>query len=80
MKPYTFYVITDLHFFKNSLGAYGEEYERSMDFQQKCFAETQAINQAVFDWLAQADDADTVLIAGDLTYWGERRVTGNSLK
>lgn len=72
MKPYAFYVITDLHFFKNSLGAYGEEYERSMDFQQKCFAETQAINQAVFDWLAQADDADTVLIAGDLTYWGEK--------
>ncbi|MBR2731045.1 MAG: metallophosphoesterase [Clostridia bacterium] len=72
MKPLTFYVITDLHYFKNSLGAYGEEYERKMDFEQKCFAETQAINEAVFDWLAKAQDADTVLIAGDLTYWGEK--------
>ncbi len=72
MNPLSFYVITDLHYFKNSLGAYGEEYERKMDFEQKCFAETQAINEAVFDWLAQAGDADIVLIAGDLTYWGEK--------
>lgn len=72
MKPLKFYVITDLHYFKNSLGASGEAYERKMDFEQKCFAETQAINEAVFNWLAQTDDSDIVLIAGDLTYWGEK--------
>ncbi|MBR3438915.1 MAG: metallophosphoesterase, partial [Clostridia bacterium] len=72
MKPLKFYVITDLHYFKNSLGASGEEYERKMDFEQKCFAETQAINEAAFGFLAQAKDADIVLIAGDLTYWGEK--------
>ena len=72
MKPLTFYVITDLHYYKNDLGAYGEAYERSMEFEQKCFAETQAINEAIFDWLAKAEDSDIVLVAGDLTYWGEK--------
>ena len=72
MKPLKFYLVTDTHYFKNSLGAYGEEYERFMDDEQKCFAETQAINEAVFDWLADAQDADIVLIAGDLSFNGEK--------
>ncbi len=72
MKPLKFYLITDTHYFKNSLGAYGEEYERFMDFEQKCFAETQAINEAAFDFLAGADEADIVLIAGDLSFNGEK--------
>ena len=59
-------------FLKNSLGAYGAEYEKKMDFEQKCFAETQALNEALFDMLAKQDDADTVLVAGDLTFWGEK--------
>ena len=71
MEPVKFYLITDTHYFKNSIGAFGEEYERFMDFQQKCFAETQAIDEAAFAWLKQAQDADTVLIAGDLSFWGE---------
>ena len=72
MKPLKFYLVTDTHYFKNSLGAYGEEYEDFMDSEQKCFAETQFINEAVFNWLTDAKDADIVLIAGDLTFWGER--------
>lgn len=72
MRPFTFYLVTDTHYFKNSIGAYGEEYERFMDFEQKCYAETQAIDEAVFDMLAQKDDADTVLIAGDLSFNGEK--------
>ncbi len=43
-----------------------------MQSEQKCFAETQAINEAVFDWLKKAEDADTVLIAGDLSFNGEK--------
>ncbi|MBR6361145.1 MAG: metallophosphoesterase, partial [Clostridia bacterium] len=72
MKPLKFYLVTDTHYFRNSLGAYGEEYERFMEFEQKCFAETQAINEAVFAWLEKAQDSDIVLIAGDLSFNGEK--------
>ena len=73
MRPLKFFVITDTHFFKNTLGAYGPEYETFMQTQQKCFAETEAINRAVLDHLASRDEADIVLIAGDLTFNGERQ-------
>ncbi len=72
MNPLKFYLVTDTHYFKNSLGAYGEEYERFMDFEQKCFAETQSINEAVFSYLETANEADIVLIAGDLSFNGEK--------
>jgi 3',5'-cyclic AMP phosphodiesterase CpdA len=72
MQPLKFYLITDTHYFKNSLGAYGKDYEAFMDFEQKCFAETQAINEAAFAWLREAKDADIVLIAGDLSFNGEK--------
>lgn len=67
-----FYLITDTHFFKNSLGAYGKEYDEFMRFEQKCFAETEAINNAVFDFLKKTEKTDTVLIAGDLSFNGEK--------
>ena len=72
MNPLKFYLITDTHYFKNSLGAYGDDYEDFMDGEQKCFAETQAINEAAFEWLEKADEADIVLIAGDLSFNGEK--------
>ena len=72
MRELKFYLITDTHFFKNSLGAYGEEYDKFMRFEQKCFAETENINRSVFDWLKTADEADIVLIAGDLSFNGEK--------
>lgn len=72
MNEFTFYVVADPHFFESSLGAYGKHYEEFMDFEQKCFAETAAINEAVFDYLKNADDADTVLFAGDLSFNGEK--------
>ena len=72
MKPLNLYLITDTHYFKNSLGAYGEEYDRFMDFEQKCFAETQSINEAVFRYLEDAKEADILLIAGDLSFNGEK--------
>ena len=72
MKETRFFVITDTHFFKNSPGAYGEEYETYMQTQQKCFAETEAINRAVLDHLAGRDEADMVLIAGDLSFDAEK--------
>lgn len=72
MKEFSFYLITDTHYFENSLGAYGKEYDEFMRYEQKCFAETQSINESVFSWLEKADEADTVLIAGDLSFNGEK--------
>ena len=72
MQPFSFYLITDTHFYKNSLGCYGREYDEFMRYEQKCFAETESINKSVFEWLEKADEADTVLIAGDLSFNGER--------
>ena len=72
MNPLKLFFITDTHYFKNSLGAYGEDYEKFMDYEQKCFAETEAINKAVLDYLEKDDRADIVLIAGDLSFNGEK--------
>ena len=72
MSLTNFYLITDTHFFKNTLGAYGKEYDDFMRFEQKCFAETEAINNAVFDFLAKTEKTDTILIAGDLSFNGEK--------
>ncbi len=69
--PFDFYLVADPHFFKNSLGAKGEEYDKFMRYEQKCFAETESINRAVFEYLKAADEADTVLFAGDLSFNGE---------
>lgn len=72
MREFSFYLITDTHFYKNSLGATGKEYDEFMRYEQKCFAETESINNSVFEWLEKAQEADTVLIAGDLSFNGER--------
>lgn len=72
MKDLKFFVITDTHYFEHSLGCWGNEYEQFMDFEQKCYAETAAINEAVFDYLANDDRTDIVLIAGDLSFNGEK--------
>lgn len=72
MSLLNFYLITDTHFFKNSLGAYGKEYDEFMRFEQKCFAETESINNSVFDYLNKTNKTDIVLIAGDLSFNGEK--------
>lgn len=72
MEDLKFYLITDTHYFKNSLGARGKAYNEFMRFEQKCFAETEAINRSVFNYLKKADEADIVLIAGDLSFNGEK--------
>ena len=73
MKETKFYLISDPHFFATELGCSGEEYEDFMHYEQKCFAETESINKSVFEWLKNADEADTVLIAGDLSFNGEKK-------
>ncbi|MBQ9552378.1 MAG: metallophosphoesterase, partial [Clostridia bacterium] len=72
MKEFSFWLITDTHFFKNSLGAWGEGYNEFMSLEQKCFAETETIDRAVISFLMEDRSADTVLIAGDLSFNGEK--------
>lgn len=72
MEDLKFYLITDPHYFEPALGACGEAYDAFMRFEQKCFAETAAINRSVFEYLKKADKADIVLIAGDLSFNGEK--------
>lgn len=72
MKELKFYLITDPHYFKNELGARGEAYDEFMRFEQKCFAETESINRSVFSYLEKAQESDIVLIAGDLSFNGEK--------
>lgn len=72
MKETKFYLITDTHYFAPELGCSGPEYDDFMHYEQKCFAETASINRSVFDYLKTAKEADNVLIAGDLTFNGER--------
>lgn len=72
MKETKFYLISDPHYFATNLGCSGEEYDDFMHYEQKCFAETESINRSVFDYLKEAEEADTVLIAGDLSFNGEK--------
>ena len=72
MEPFKFYLIADPHYFASKLGAYGKEYDEFMHYEQKCFAETQSINEAAFAWLENAHDAENVFIVGDLVFNGER--------
>ncbi len=73
MSAFSFLLITDTHYFASGLGCRGEAYDEFMRTEQKCFAETQAINEAAFRWLNDTDLADTVLIAGDLSFNGEKQ-------
>lgn len=72
MNQLKFFVITDPHYFSEKLGAYGESYEALMDYEQKCFAETAAINRAANEYLKNSTEADIILIAGDLSFNGEK--------
>lgn len=71
-KEFKFYLLTDPHFFKSSLGAYGEGYKNFMEGEQKCFAETEVMNRAINKYLIESKEADTILIAGDLSFNGEK--------
>lgn len=80
MKETKFYLISDPHYFATELGCSGEEYEDFMHYEQKCFAETENICNSVFDWLKKANEADIVLIAGDLSFNGEAKSHEKFLK
>ena len=72
MKQLQFTLITDLHYFEKSLGAEGEAYEARSLTDQKCIAETGAILESAFAQLAADRESEILLIAGDMTFNGER--------
>ena len=80
MEKLKFYVMADPHFFDTALGCSGKEYEDFMHYEQKCFAETESINKSVFEFLKNADEADIVLIVGDLSFNGEKKSHEGFLK
>lgn len=73
MKETKFFLIADPHYFASSLGCGGKEYDDFMHYEQKCFAETESINKSVINYLKSAEEADTVLICGDLIFNGEKQ-------
>jgi len=70
-QPLQFYLIADLHYFDNALGAEGEAYEARSLTDQKCIAETGAIIDSAFARLAADTQTNIILIAGDMTFNGE---------
>jgi hypothetical protein len=72
--------MADPHYFASELGCSGNEYEDFMHYEQKCFAETENINKSVFEFLKKADEANIILIAGDLVFNGEKKSHEGFLK
>lgn len=71
-KVFSFFLVTDPHYFEASLGAEGEAYEERSRTDQKCVAETGAIIDAGFKQIADDKETNIVLIPGDLVYRGEQ--------
>ena len=72
MDSFSFYLITDIHYYAQSLGITGKAYEACSHADQKCLAETGPILDAVINKLIADREIDTVLIAGDVTHNGQK--------
>lgn len=71
MKNFSFYLVTDTHYYDTSFKASGEAYETRSRTDQKCVAETGAIIDAGFKQLSDDKETNIILIPGDLVYRGE---------
>ena len=72
MKPVSFYLVTDTHYFENALEAGGPAFEKNMLTEQYFVKESSAIVKSVFERIAEDKDTDIVIIPGDLTKNGEK--------
>ncbi|MDE6723157.1 MAG: metallophosphoesterase [Eubacterium sp.] len=70
-KPFSFFLVTDTHYFDSSFSRTGSAYEARSRTDQKCVAETPAIIDAGFAQIAEDTETDVILIPGDLVYRGE---------
>ncbi len=71
MKPVSFYLVTDTHYFEPSLGASGKAYEEYMMREQYFLKESSTIIKTVFFDIADDKDTDILIIPGDLSKNGE---------
>lgn len=71
MNNFSFYLVTDTHYYDTSFKASGEAYETRSRTDQKCVAETGAIIDAGFKQLSDDKETNIILIPGDLVYRGE---------
>lgn len=69
--PFSFYLVTDIHYYDGSFKRTGSAYEERSRTDQKCIAETPAIVDAGFKQILDDKSVDTILIPGDLVYRGE---------
>ena len=72
MNPLKFYLVTDTHYFEESLGAEGKAFENYMRREQYFMKESGEIIKSVFDKIAEDKETDIVIIPGDLTKNGEK--------
>ncbi len=71
MKPFSFYLVTDTHYFENELGAEGKAFHDYMSREQYFMKESSAIIKSTFDRIAEDKETEIVIIPGDLTKNGE---------
>lgn len=71
MKPVSFYLVTDTHYFENDLGAEGKAFEKMMATEQYFMRESSAIVKSTFARISEDKGTDVVIIPGDLTKNGE---------
>lgn len=68
---FSFYLVTDTHYYDSSFKRTGSAYEKRSRTDQKCVAETPAIVDAGFKKIADDNETNVILIPGDLVYRGE---------
>ena len=71
MNSVKFYLLTDTHYFEESLGAEGKAFEDYMQKEQYFMKESSAIVKSVFNRVAEDTETDIVIIPGDLSKNGE---------
>lgn len=71
MEKFSFYLVTDTHYYDSTFKRSGKAYEERSKTDQKCVAETPAIVDAGFAKIAADRQTDVILIPGDLVYRGE---------
>ena len=80
MKPVSFYLITDTHYFENSLGAGGKAFEKNMLTEQYLVKESSDIVKTTFERISQDKETDIVIIPGDLVKNGEKECHTSFIK
>ena len=71
MKPISFYLVTDTHYFENELGVEGKAFDNYIKREQYFIKESSSIIKHTFDRIAEDKETDIVIIPGDLTKNGE---------